>query len=148
MEELLKIKQSFLKTQQEFVLSLNSEDRSQRLPVLGLPLMSDDGDSCEISSRTAIFPIENLKRPKYLRSFTPSISHSPSFICETQTRYSNIISTDVEISNVLLKTRKGGVNIVNKIKKFPANSYLARKERYIKRMNQFLSMNNDNKLMT
>ena len=140
MEELLKIKQSFLQTQQEFVMSLNSEERSQLLPVLCLPSMSDDRDICEISSRTEIFPIENLKRPNYSRSFTPSISHSHSFICETQARYSNIIRTNIEMSNVLLKSRKGGVNIVNNIKKFPANSYLARKERYVKRMNQFLSM--------
>ncbi|OMJ90737.1 hypothetical protein SteCoe_6814 [Stentor coeruleus] len=112
-------------------ISITGSSDTGSLFDLPLPSMTNDE---EISSRSNMistdnaetieeeFPIKNRARYFY---------HSPDSF-PLRISYKAQPNFQVSISDIFKKQREGGINLVKEVRKKPSNSYLARKERFIK----------------
>ena len=116
-----------------FKLEITEFSNNETDSLIELPLPQYTLDS-QTSSRTDVLPLEQLKRPLYSASLNSSFTQNPKFFSIVPKKNVCLIESKTDTSKIFCKQRNGGFNLVNVVKKKTGNSYLARKEKYIKEM--------------
>lgn len=127
-----------------FKIEISEFSSNETDSLFDLPLPQYTLES-QTTSRTEVLPLEQLKRPFYSSSLNSSFIQNPLFSLKATKKIGNLIESKTDTYKIFCKQRNGGLNLVNIVKKKTGNSYLARKEKYIKEKKESCIVMNESK---
>lgn len=112
-------------------ISITGSSDTGSLFDLPLPSMTNDEEKSSQTNRLSTDNAETIEEEFPVKNHARYFYRSPNSF-PLKISYEARPNFQVSISDIFKKQREGGINLVKEIRKKPSNSYLARKERYIK----------------